>query len=47
MLHGYRLRGEAAADAASDPRGLAGHLRGEPAPLLEPAAGPRAARPGV
>ena len=32
MLHGYRLRGEAAADVASDPRGVAGHLRGDPAP---------------
>ena len=32
MLHGYRLRGEPASEAANDPRGVAGHLRGDPAP---------------
>ena len=32
MLHGYRLRGESANDVARDPRGVAGHLRGDPPP---------------
>ena len=32
MLHGYRLRGEPAGEVAKDPRGVAGHLRGDPAP---------------
>jgi hypothetical protein len=32
MLHGYRLRAESADDVARDPHGVAGHLRGDPAP---------------
>ena len=32
MLHGYRLQGEPASEAAKDPHGVAGHLRGDPAP---------------
>jgi hypothetical protein len=32
MLHGYRLEGEPASEVAKDPRGVAGHLRGDPAP---------------
>ena len=32
MLHGYRLQGEPASEVAKDPRGVAGHLRGDPAP---------------
>ena len=32
MLHGYRLQGETASEVAKDPRGVAGHLRGDPAP---------------
>jgi hypothetical protein len=31
-LHGYRLQGESAGDVAKDPRGVAGHLRGDPPP---------------
>lgn len=34
MLRGYRLQGEPATDAAQDPRGVAGHLRGDPLPPL-------------
>ena len=35
MLRGYRLQGETARQVAQDPRGVAQHLRGDPAP--EPA----------
>jgi hypothetical protein len=32
MLRGYRLQGEQASDVARDPRGAAGHMRGDLAP---------------
>jgi hypothetical protein len=32
MLRGYRLQGEPAGDVVQDPRGLAGHLMGDPSP---------------
>ncbi len=35
MLRGYRLEGELGSNVADDPRGVARHLRGDPAPQLE------------